>query len=398
MKWVESDSYISGIENTLDELHDPVRVAGFDLDDTLIHRPKGKNKQNSEWILLNEDIPDKISGLVDKNYIVIIFSNQGGMTMNKNFDKKGWKKSVEKLVDKLFSKTNNSYYFAIYAAKSNDLYRKPNLGMWNQMKEDLRNEFDLEKIRFSKKSFFCGDAAGRIKPSLYKKRNYPTSSKGDFSDVDRKFALNIGIEFYTPEEFFLKGAKEEPYRLTGFDPHEFLREYTKNEYHFEPRKKELIILIGPPGAGKTEFTKKYILPENYVHINQDICKTKKRCLELAEKAIRKNKSLIIDSTNPDVLSRTEYISRAKNAGYKNIRAIVLVTPIELAKHLNNVRNIYSKGQIPKINDIVYHIFKKKYVAPIKADGFDVIEYVDFAFDSEWLEDLAWKKIFLKFSE
>ena len=36
-------------------------------------------------------------------------------------------------------------------------------------------------------SFYVGDAAGR---------------KKDFSDSDLKFAENIGITFYTPEEYF----------------------------------------------------------------------------------------------------------------------------------------------------------------------------------------------------
>ena len=38
-------------------------------------------------------------------------------------------------------------------------------------------------------SFFVGDAAGR---------QYP-KSKGDFSSTDRKWALNVGLPFFTPE-------------------------------------------------------------------------------------------------------------------------------------------------------------------------------------------------------
>lgn len=41
-----------------------------------------------------------------------------------------------------------------------------------------------------KKSFYCGDAAGRLKTS---------STPKDFSDSDLKFALNIGLPFLTPE-------------------------------------------------------------------------------------------------------------------------------------------------------------------------------------------------------
>ncbi len=42
-----------------------------------------------------------------------------------------------------------------------------------------------------KKSFYCGDAAGRVK-----------GKKKDFSDSDYKFALNINITFFTPEMLF----------------------------------------------------------------------------------------------------------------------------------------------------------------------------------------------------
>ena len=66
-------------------------------------------------------------------------------------------------------------------------------------------------------------------------------------------------------------------------------------------------MVGPPGSGKTEFVKKYILSHEheheYVHINQDILKTKKKCLQITEDALTKNKSVVIDNTNPDVETR-----------------------------------------------------------------------------------------------
>ena len=130
MDWSETNSYLRGTINNLNELHNPVRIASFDLDDTIIHRPKGK-LINNKWKLLNVLIVDKIAELIKNNYIIVIFSNQGGMSVNKNFDKVKWRKAMDDLVKILISKVkNDKYYIAIYVAKNYDLYRKPNIGLW----------------------------------------------------------------------------------------------------------------------------------------------------------------------------------------------------------------------------------------------------------------------------
>ncbi|AGF85410.1 phosphatase/kinase [Moumouvirus goulette] len=396
MNWLETNSYLKGIINNLGKIHDPIRIAGFDLDDTLICKSKDKNKK---WKLLDSSIKNKILELVDNKYIIIIFTNQGGMSLNKNFDKITWRKAVDDLIKIFISNLNtNEYYFAVYAAKTYDLYRKPNTGLWNLMKNDLKDEFSLKKIRISNKSFFCGDAAGRISPSFFKKKINPSSNKGDFSDTDRKFAINIGIDFITPEEFLLEKSDNSEYKLEGIIPSEFIKTHKFKNYTFEPRKKEMIILIGPPGSGKSYFTRKYILPHNYVYINRDTCKTKIKCINETKKALTENKSVVIDNTNPDVLSRMEYTSFAKDNGYKNIRAIIINTDDKLYKHLNNVRHIYSNGDIPKVSDIAYRIYKNKYISPQKTEGFDKIETVNFIIENDNFNDPKWVSAFNKLSE
>ena len=397
MDWVGTTSYLSGIINNLEELSDPVRIAAFDLDDTLIHRP-ARGKEKKTWTLLDSSIPDVIAYLVKHNYIIVVFTNQSGMSMNRNFDIKAWKKSVDSLSETLFATSSDKYYFAVYAAKKYDLYRKPNLGLWQRMKTDLKEEFGLDSVHISTKSFFCGDAAGRITASHFKRRSSPTSSKGDFSDTDIKFALNIGIKFLTPEEIFLAEEKKMPYKLTGVDPKELLEKAVTSTYKFKPRKKEMIVMVGLQGSTKTSFVKKYILPHGYVHINQDICKTKAKCEALTKKTLEKGKSVVIDNTNPDVLTRMDYTSMALENGYKNIRAIIMNTDEAIARHLNNVRHVASGGAIPKVTNIAYNIFKKKYVKPQKTEHFDLIENVDFVFDVDQLKDPYWRKIFMLRSE
>jgi bifunctional polynucleotide phosphatase/kinase len=396
MDWTENNKYISGVINKLDTLSDPVRIAGFDLDDTLIHKPS-KRKGLSKWIMIDNTINKKIKQLVSDGYIIILFTNQGGMSMSKNFDRVKWRASVDEVIEYMFIGISK-YYVATYVAKNYDMYRKPNLGMWDLMKGDLKETFELDNLRISKRSFFCGDAAGRTSNSPIGKKLHP-NAKADFSDSDRKFALNIGIEFKTPEDFYMKDPPEMPYKLSGFDPKEYIKKLQKQKkYVFKPRTKEMILMIGPPGSGKTEFVKKYILKHDYIHINQDICKTKKKCLELTEASLEDRENIVIDNTNPDISSRMAYTMLAKKYKYKHVRVFVLNTNINLAKHLNNVRHLYSEGEIPRINNITYNTYAKNYIAPTKEEYIDMIENVDFAFNHSYLNDPVWKRLFMKYSE
>jgi bifunctional polynucleotide phosphatase/kinase len=176
INWSENNNYLKGILNHSKALNDPIRIAGFDLDDTIIHKPSGKSKVKLvKWKLVNMDIIPKIKRLLKHKYIIVIFTNQAGMT-GKNFNKMQWRQAMNELIKFLFREIPD-FYVAVYVAKNYDMYRKPNLGMWQLMKTDLKKEFGLTsdgsgltsdgsglagKLRISKKSFYVGDAAGRI--------------------------------------------------------------------------------------------------------------------------------------------------------------------------------------------------------------------------------------------
>ena len=82
----------------------------------------------------------------------------------------------------------------VYVSTHLDKYRKPSVYFWRKFEERLKartgQSIDYES------SFYCGDCAGR--------RMNPTSKSPDLKDSDYKFALNIGIKFFTPEELFVK--------------------------------------------------------------------------------------------------------------------------------------------------------------------------------------------------
>jgi len=60
------------------------------------------------------------------------------------------------------------------------------------------------------------------------------------------------------------------------------------------------------------------------------------------------------------------------------------TPIELAHHLNYVRQNQTMGQVRRVPDVGYNVYKKNFKAPTKAEGFTEIVQIDFApnFDSK----------------
>jgi bifunctional polynucleotide phosphatase/kinase len=88
----------------------------------------------------------------------------------------------------------------VFVASHEDEYRKPGAKMWDCL---VDNNGGVKIIK--EKSFFCGDAAGRKNGKIK-----------DFSDSDLKFALNVGIEFKTPENLFL--GEVDVIEVKGFNP------------------------------------------------------------------------------------------------------------------------------------------------------------------------------------
>lgn len=392
IQWTNTPKYLYGELDFSPELHQPIRIAGFDLDDTLIYRQQHRNK--NDWTFLYPNIHQKIAPLVRDKYIIVVFSNQSGMSSNKKFDMDKFKEQVEIMQKKMFHNITEKYFFSIVVSKCYDIYRKPNPGMWSLIKKILKNKYVLEKVSVSTRSFYCGDAAGRLNLGYYRKTL-------DFSDTDRKFALNLKIKFYTPEMFYLGKDKNAPFSLSGFDPHKYILGLKKdpvNSYQFTPRSKELIILVGPPGSGKSEFFNKYLANNGYTYISRDIYKTIPACLQVMTLAIKLKKSMALDGLNHTIETRNIYISHVKKYGYRNIRSIILKTNIDMANHLNNVRHLYSQGRIPKISAVVYRSYLKYYNAPTKKEEFDIIEEIRFDFDVGKLNDRFWKKCFMLWSE
>jgi bifunctional polynucleotide phosphatase/kinase len=207
-------------------------------------------------------------------YLVVIFTNQGGLTLHPD-PKSKVPKSVMNRVPAFKQKCSTvlsqlGLPITVYAATGKDIYRKPRPGMWTEMKEDYGlAESDIDR----ENSVFVGDAGGRTAEL----KRAAAASK-DFSCSDRNLAHNIGIKYQTPEEFFL-----------GETPRDFARDFDLGNFPFieqgedggigleKTNDKDIILFVGPPGSGKSTFYSKYLQPLGYVRVNQDLLK---RCVQL----------------------------------------------------------------------------------------------------------------------
>ncbi|GJC81419.1 bifunctional polynucleotide phosphatase/kinase [Colletotrichum liriopes] len=257
-------------ENTPTEPEKRTKVAAFDLDSTLIATASGKKHADAaaDWKWWHASVPGKLKEMYkDQGYRIVVLSNQAGLVLHAD-PKAKTPKSTKDRVSAFKQKVNAvltqlDLPITIYAATEKDIYRKPRPGMWKELCDDydLAGDIDL------KHSIFIGDAGGRIAA--------PKTTK-DFSCSDRNFADNVGIEYKTPEEFFL-----------GEKPRDFVREFDIVQFPYpenskspsldvvfeKKNKQDIVLCCGPPGAGKSTFFWKHLKPLGYERVNQDTLKT-----------------------------------------------------------------------------------------------------------------------------
>ncbi|GAB1318316.1 DNA kinase/phosphatase Pnk1 [Madurella fahalii] len=372
------------------------KIAAFDLDSTLITTASGKRHGDgpADWKWWHHSVPERLRQMYyEEEYQVVIFTNQGGLTLHPDPKSKG-PKTVTMRVPMFKQKCNAvlsqlGVPITLYAATGNDIYRKPRTGMWMEMKDDYGlSESDIDYDN----SVFVGDAGGRTA----KLKGGSTAPK-DFSCSDRNFAHNIGITYQSPEEFFL-----------GEKPRAFTRDFDLANFPFSEQQdndsillvktneKDVILFVGPPGSGKSTFYWKHLMPLGYERVNQDTLKSKDKCFKVAGELLKEGCSVVVDNTNPDVDTRSQWVALARKHNVP-IRCVWFKTPLQLCEHndvvrsLNKSLNPEARQALPKL---AFNGFGSRFKEPKTLEGFQDVIQVDFKFRGTREEYNTWGRYWL----
>ncbi|KAF2742545.1 DNA kinase/phosphatase Pnk1 [Sporormia fimetaria CBS 119925] len=367
------------------------KIAAFDFDSTLVTSASGRRfgRDAADWKWWHSSVPAKLKSLHEDGYLVTVLSNQGGISLKT--DGKSVKSDQKRLTE--FKAKVGSVFtqldlpVSVYAATAKDKYRKPRSGMWHEMLED--NDLETDDAVDLENSFFVGDAGGRDAAGKTPK---------DHSCVDRDFAANVGIPFYTPEEYFLQ-EEARPF-VRPFDPAAYLQEQTAAPTApLQPKGTftktnplDIVALCGSPGAGKSSFYWRHLKPLGYERVNQDLLKTREKCLKAAKEFIENGTSVVVDNTNADPETRAHWVALAKKLGVP-IRCVLFTAPPKLCEHNDAVRALNSgpdtnPEQRTMLPRMAFTGFASRYKEPNVSEGFQDITRVDFEF--EGMEDM--KKI------
>ncbi|KAI5207976.1 hypothetical protein AUEXF2481DRAFT_7921 [Aureobasidium subglaciale EXF-2481] len=375
----------------------PRKIAAFDFDSTLVDAKSGNRfaRDGDDWKWWHRQVPAKLKQLAEDGYLLAILSNQAGISMNSasktvNSDKKrlaDFKQRVKGVLTQL------DLPIVLYAATDKDKFRKPRTGMWDKLLEAQgltpEGDVDLEAC------YFVGDAGGRTAGAR--------GIKADFSCSDRDLASNIGIKFMTPEEFFL-GEDPRPFTRT-FDPTAHVSPALTSKTEASPvvftRKNdlELVIFCGSPGAGKSTWYQKHLNPLGYERVNQDLLKSRDRCLKVAREFLEDGKSVAVDNTNADVKAREYWTDLATSLGVP-IRCVHFTAPSKLCEHNDALRSIGGQqvGMNPESRTMLprqaFTGFAGRYQPPGLNEGFVDITNVDFEFSGTEEQKTAWSKFWV----
>eukprot|EP00347_Sterkiella_histriomuscorum_P014227 403361687 len=191
--YIDLSNFYKDYENLDHNIHKnndkTLKIAGLDLDSTLI---KAKDEKNilieDDWVIMYKTVPDKLRELYNQGFKLVLFTQQIAFSKGLN-DAFSFTRKMIKIQQQI------QVPLEVYVSTSLDYYRKPSLSFWKVFEEQEQQKGNLIDLG---SSFFVGDCAGRA---------------ADPRDTDLKFAINIGIKFFTPEEMFVPNFQKDAHKI-----------------------------------------------------------------------------------------------------------------------------------------------------------------------------------------
>jgi bifunctional polynucleotide phosphatase/kinase len=310
----------------------------FDLDETLM-------KLNSTELIKETVEYAKICR--DNGLQLVVMSNQYGISKGQTTHEE-----VQERFEVLRRALGDNVSF-LYATDK-DQYRKPMTGMF----DILCNRSEAGKP--VKGSFYCGDAVGRAT---------------DFAVSDLYFAWNCGVScFKPPDGSSIQAQAQVQVQAQDvadkFNLYKALGEigdWVIDGDHLlqlpEQPAPLLIMMVGPPGSGKSHLSK-LMDPDRFKVLNNDTIgrqAVEKEFLRLIRDG--EKKSIILDNTNYDQDKRKYYIGLAKAAGY-TVRIYYFDIPKALCLHMCHMR-VQLGG--PRIPPVAIHTYYKRLQPPTEGE-------------------------------
>lgn len=290
------------------------KLAVFDVDWTLIKPLSNSNfpKDVDDWQWWRQSVPETLNMYFEHGYTVILWTNQS----------KSWKVDM---INEMICKLNFKPELVICTNKAN---HKPDVEyFWEIINtENITENFDMDE------SFMCGDALGR---------------PGDHSSCDFDGAVLLNIDCYAPEDIF----PEDPSDILALEP-------TKH--------KEIIIMCGYPGSGKTTFANSI---KGYRTLSLDDTKSIPKMLKAAAIQIE-HTSVIFDATNMTAAKRKVYVDFAQEYELP-VRCVWIDMTSQKAIDRNIIRG---KGGGKKVPNIAIYKLRKTYEYPSEIEGFEIVKF------------------------
>lgn len=323
----------------------------FNFDGTLIKTASGNKiyKNVDDWELCNKKIITELVGLHRKKYSLVILSSEKPI-IERKIPIDDVKHRTDKFCEKLFSSGIPAIFMI---ATENNFCNKPKIGLWVLLNALFRNV----GIRIDKEKSLCiGNNAARL--STRKTSKHGRCLK-DPNYIDRAFAHNIGIDFFTPEQYFFK-SEPRPFQYPDtilsidekktfaetsakFGTENYLREGNVGLFlnkSFPQYPQYMIVLIGNYFSGKTTLAN--MIKDDHKNWNIiDIPKSRKKT---TVKNTRKNiceqlkegKNIILDGLNHRKEQRMTYISTIREFKKVAVLIVILSTQKKVCMHLNEI--------------------------------------------------------------